>query len=291
MKKIIFLICALVSLPLVYSCKEHEIPYYEGADAIFFDQQYGPSHFDSLKLSHQIYSYIPFGVIERTDSVLKVKVEVAGHIRDYDRPFGIEVVADSTNAVAGVDYELPSTEGVILAGQNSTRLTVIIHRTPHMEETTVQLQLRLIPGEHFVLPFGEEGLGVMPKRANGGDVQTALGMNFDPAIHNIFANCRLRRPAGWNDDNFGKYTEKKYELILKIAEEVFGWTVVDFDVDDDAKMKTSRSPRVAAHVAKYLLEQYRKGREYWVLDEDGSMMFVNGVSWAQGTMPDAMVQN
>ena len=48
MKKIIFLICALVSLPLVYSCKEHEIPYYDGADAIFFDQQYGPSHFDSL---------------------------------------------------------------------------------------------------------------------------------------------------------------------------------------------------------------------------------------------------
>lgn len=289
MKKIIYLICALASLPLVYSCKEHDIAFYDGPDAIFFDQQYGPGHLDSLALSHQIYSYVPFGVISEKDSILPIKVEIAGRVRDYDRPFGIEVVADSTTAIAGEDYELLSNEGVILAGQNSTRIKVVIHRTERMEENTLQLQLRLIPGEHFVLPFGEDGIGVMPKRTNGGDVHTALSCNFDSSIHNIFVDCNLRKPEGWNPDNFGQYSEKKYRLLLKISEELFGWTVSDFDKDPDGKMKTTRSKRVAEKVSKYLLEQYRLGRDSWVLDEDGSMMYVLGVSWAEGTMPDQMV--
>lgn len=58
MKKIIYLICALVSLPLAYSCKEHEIAFYDGVDAIFFDQQYGVSYYDSLRQSHKNYSSI-----------------------------------------------------------------------------------------------------------------------------------------------------------------------------------------------------------------------------------------
>lgn len=288
MKKIIFFICALFSLPTFYSCQEHEIAYYDGVDAIFFDQQYGRSYFDSLKLVHQIYSYVPFGVMNETDSVLKIKVEIAGRVRDYDRKFGVEVVADSTNAVAGEDYELLSNEGVILAGQNSTRLTVVIHRTQRTEEGTVQLQLRLVPGEHFSLPFGPDGIGVMPKRQGGGDALMELSTNSDPSIHNIFANCKLRRPDGWNNDNFGLYSETKYKLILEIAEEIFGWTVEDFDKDEDGKMKTTRSKRVANYVSKYLLEQYKLGREHWVIDEDGSMMWVLGCSWASGTMPENM---
>ena len=32
-------------------------------------------------------------------------------------------------------------------------------------------------------------------------------------------------------------------------------------------------------------------KEYWVLDEDGSMMYVAGVSWAEGQNPDEMVLN
>jgi hypothetical protein len=39
------------------------------------------------------------------------------------------------------------------------------------------------------------------------------------------------------------------------------------------------------------MEQYNKGRDYWVIDEDGTMMWINGVSWANGTYPDDMVAN
>lgn len=289
MKKIIYLICALVSLPLAYSCKEHEIAFYDGADAIFFDQQYGVSYYDSLKQAHMDYSYIPFGVMDERDSLLRIKIEVAGHIRDYDRPFGIEVVADSTTAVAGEDYELLSNEAVILAGQNSTHISVMMHRTPRCEEGTVQLQLRLIPGEHFTLPFGSEGIGKMPLRYTSAET-LPMSMNSDPSIHNIFTNCNLRKPKTWNNDNFGIYSETKYKLILEFAEDIFGWTVSDFDNDPKGVMSTTRSVRIAGYVSKYLLEQYKKGREYWVIDEDGSMMWVLGCSWASGTMPENMTE-
>ncbi len=278
----------LMMLPVFFSCSEHEISYYDGRDAIYFDQQYG-ANFDTLRLSHQNYSYVPFGVLSIRDSIVRVKVETAGYLRDYDRPFQIEVVADSTNAVEGVDYELPVTNPVIIAGQNSTYIPVIIHRTDHTELETVKLQLRLIPGEHFVCPFGPEGIGTMPKREHGGDVYTELGLNADAAVHNIFSNMKLRKPEGWNPDYFGKfYSEKKYELMLELSEAEFGYTVFDFDKDPDLKMRVVRAPRVAKHVAAYLMEQYNKGRDYWVIDEDGTMMWLLGVSWEEGTRPEDM---
>lgn len=129
----------------------------------------------------------------------------------------------------------------------------------------------------------------MPLRDENTETQP-MSTNADPAIHNIFINCNLRKPQGWNDDKFGIYSETKYKLILEISEEIFGWTVSDFDKDPNSVMKTTRSVRIANYVSKYLLEQYKKGREHWVIDEDGSMMWVLGCSWASGTMPDNMTE-
>lgn len=281
---------AALMLATVAGCSYHEIPYYEGEDALFFDQQYGVAWFDTVRLSHQIYSLVPFGTMAAHDSLIEVKIETTGYLRDYDRPFGVEVVADSTTMIAGEDYELDASNAVIRAGQNSTRIKVMVHKTDRLLGNTLQLQLRLIPGEHFTLPFGENGFGKMPKRAQGGDVYTELSTNFDPSIHNIFAHLRLEQPKGWNVTQFGYfYSETKYALILKISEEKFGWTVKDFHPDEGNKMLLNRSPVVAEAVAEYLMEQYRKGREYWVIDEDGSMMYVKGVTWTEGTDPNKMV--
>lgn len=283
MKKIIYLMCAILALPFVNSCSDHEIPYYEGEDAIFFDQQYGVAWFDTVRLSHQIYSLVSFGLMVENDSLLEVKVETTGYVRDYDRPFGIEIVADSTNAIEGVEFELLETNPVIRAGQNSVRFPVLCHRTARMDDQTLQLQLRLVPGEHFTLPFGPDGIGMMPKRHEGGEVYTQYSTNHDPSILNIFISGLLQKPAQWNVVQFGyNYSDKKFRLMLDISNEVFGWTVADFQ---DQRM-SSRCQLVAKHVAAYLMEEYNKGREHWVLDEDGSMMYVKGVIWTEGQNPD-----
>lgn len=290
MKATAYIIAAAAALPALFSCSQHDIPLYSGKDAIFFDQQYGVAWFDTLRLSHQIYSYVPFGVMASKDSTVMVKVETSGFIRDYDRPFSIELVADSTNAIPGEEYELPQTDFVIRAGQNSCYIPLTYHSTERMLETTVQVQIRLIPNEHFSLPFGKEGFGKMPLRETGGDVFTELSTNWDPSIHNIFANRKLRKPDGWNDIRFGyHYSDKKYALMLEICERELGWTVLDFENNENQKMSITRSPVVAKHVSRYLMEQYRKGREHWVLDDDGTMMYIQGVTWTEGTNPDNMV--
>lgn len=290
MKATAYIIAAAAALPVLFSCSQHDIPLYSGKDAIFFDQQYGVAWFDTLRLSHQIYSYVPFGVMASKDSTVMVKVETTGFIRDYDRPFSIEIVADSTNAIPGEEYELPQTDFVIRAGQNSCYIPVTYHSTERMLDETVQLQIRLVPNEHFSLPFGKEGIGQMPLRNEGGEVFTEFSTNYDPSIHNIFANRKLRKPKGWNNVQFGYYySDVKYALILEISERELGWGVQYFDLDPDQKTLVSRAPVIAKHVSKYLMEQYRKGREHWVLDNDGSMMYVMGVSWTEGTDPNNMV--
>lgn len=290
MKATAYIIAAAAALPALFSCSQHDIPLYSGQDAIFFDQQYGVAWFDTLRLSHQIYSYVPFGVMASKDSTVMVKVETTGFIRDYDRPFSIEIVADSTNAIPGEEYELPQTDFVIRAGQNSCYIPVTYHSTERMLDETVQLQIRLVPNEHFSLPFGKEGIGQMPLRNEGGEVFTEFSTNYDPSIHNIFANRKLRKPKGWNNVQFGYYySDVKYALILEISERELGWGVQYFDLDPDQKTLVSRAPVIAKHVSKYLMEQYRKGREHWVLDNDGSMMYVMGVSWTEGTDPNNMV--
>ena len=289
MKKYIYLIGLLFTLPMFFSCDKTDIDVYSGDDAIYFDQvwQTEVPWFDSTQLSRQYYSVVSFGKMTATDSLVHVRVETAGYIRDYDRPFGVEIVTDSTSALEGEEYELLTTSPVIKAGDNSTYVDVLVHSSERMRDETVQIQLRLIAGEHFTLPFGST-IGVLPKRTNGGDVYTELSSNSDPAIHNIFANRLLVKPVGWNNLQFGYYySATKYELLLKMAGERFGWGVEEFE--DKTKMLSFRAQIVARIVSAYLLEQYNLGREYWVLDEDGSMMYVKGVSWAEGTMPEDMV--
>lgn len=272
---------------VLYSCSDHEIPYYEGADTLYFDQQWGVAHFDSLQQQHQNYSDVCFGIITENDSVLRIKVACTGYARDYDRPFTIEVVADSTTAVGGVHYTDLASEHVIPAGKLCTYVPVKCLRTPDMEGKCFQLQLRVVPNEYFEpAQFGEEGVGLIPLRNKYQDIYDRYSTNADPAIHNVFINGNLRQPPAtcWNNLQFGSYfSETKFRLLIKIAEKDFGWSVVDFF---DTKMSVGRSPLVAKHVAAYLMEQYSKGREHWVLDEDGSMMYVNGVRWIEGQDPN-----
>lgn len=289
MKKIIYIVSALFTLPLINSCSQHEVPFYDGKDAIYFDQQWSDfanTAIDTVMLPHQIYSFIPFGLRVEDDTLLRVKVETTGYVRDYDRPFGIEIVADSTTASEGAEFEILDKNPVIKAGENLTYIPVLCHRTNRImvDTAALQLQIRLVPGEHFSLPFGEEGVGKIPGRYNqDGNTLTARSNNWDPAIHNIFISGKYDKPNRWHNVQFGRYfSQKKFSLILKVMEEDFGWSIAEFN----NPTISDRAYLIAIHVSTYLMEQYYKGREHWVIDEDGSMMYVKGVIWPEGQDPD-----
>ena len=59
----IFLFAIVVLL--LTSCEQKEVMEYEGVDGIYFDVQWGPSHFDESRLARQHYTYVSFGSIGR----------------------------------------------------------------------------------------------------------------------------------------------------------------------------------------------------------------------------------
>lgn len=277
--KYLYMTGILLSLFFLQSC-EKDLMDYEGQESLFFDVQYGPAWGDTTVWAHQFYSLASFGNIDDTVQEVRLKVAVAGSIKDYDRPFQIEVVNDSTTAICPDEYEPIDCNRVIKAGANCTYITVTTKKTARMADETLQLQLRLLPNEHFTLPFSE--IGNIAGRWK--DVEIKYGQNIDPNVHNIFINNFLSKPKGWNDHQFGQFTPTKFALMLELT----GWEKAYFD--DVNKMQSGRIEMVQRMVISYLLEQYKKGREYWVLDEDGTMMWVRGLGkWAEGTSPDDMV--
>lgn len=280
--KYLYLTGLLLSLLFLQSC-EKDIMDYEGVDGLFFDVQYGFEWGDTVNWGHQIYSLVAFGKMEEEEKDLeaRIKVAVAGNIKDYDRPFEIVVVQDSTTALSPDEYEPIAGEYVIKAGMNHTYITMKCHKTKRMKDGSVRVQIRLLPNEHFALPFID--LGVIPGRI--GDTEYQYGQNTDPSIHTVFINDFLVQPKAWNDNILGKFSPTKFQLMLDKT----GWPKSYFDAIDT--FQAGRREMVRRIMMNYLNGEYAKGRKYWVLDEDGSMMWVSGCRWAKGTMPDEMVQN
>jgi hypothetical protein len=282
MKKIFYILPAFLLLPFLGSC-DKELMDYEGQDGLFFDAQYGAEWGDTTVWAHQLYTLVSFGNVDDEELEAAVKVAVAGSVKDYPRPFKLKLVADSTT-VSEEEYEFLTQEFVIPANQNHTYLRMKFKKSDRMKETTLQLQVALEPNDHFTLPFSE--IGQIPGRWD--DVRKEYSTNDNPSIHNFFVNNMLVKPNGWHDVQFGyTYTQKKHELLLKIAYEKFGFGKADFE--EKSKMQAGRAQAIAKETVKFLKAQYALGREHWILDEDGTMMWVSGCPWAVGTNPDDMV--
>lgn len=303
MNKLIYLTgLFLTGLLLWTGCTKEEIDTYSGQDAIYFAQQWGIPHFNnninpdgSNKNWHQAYSKIGFGEMIVNDSLLVLNIQTLGYVKDYDRVFKVEVVADSTTALEGSEYEILDNDLMIPAGQASTTMRILFHKTPRMNDENLQLQLRLIPGEHFVLPFGNDGFGRMPIVHSNGALMEEFDLNKNPAIHNIYVNNFLVRPARWAvfEHVMGVWSEKKYRLLLDYTGEMLGWTVATWN-DNDKMWPPGTGYQVGLnYLGKYLKEQYDKGREYWVLDPDGTMMWCQHAAltglWSEDTRPEQMM--
>lgn len=117
---------------LLASCEKKEVMEYEGLDGIYFDVQYGAAHGDESVWARQNYTYVSFGTIEAEEADITMKVGIAGSVKDYDRPFRVEIVADSTTAIPEEEYADFSEEQVIKAGENHTYVTLKVFKTARL---------------------------------------------------------------------------------------------------------------------------------------------------------------
>ena len=275
MKKFGFAIMtAAMSFSLLASC-EKELMSYEGEDGIYFDVRWGNEAREGY-WAHQYYTPVEFGAmdIDVTTYDVRVRVTASGTPKDYDRPFSITIGADSTTAVAGEDYEAFPMDYVLKAGEQYAYIDIKMKRSEKMQKDTITLQLQLQPNEYFTCPFTNYA-----DNPQSDPPQTGYGYNTNAEEHKIVVNDVMSRPDGWiggyNNSGtgiMGNFSPTKWRLMMEITDTNMA------DYASAETMPTARANVICDKFARYLLEQAALGREHAVLDEDGTMMWVNAIT-------------
>ncbi len=281
MKNYVFIIFCLVGLYSLSGC-EKDMEAYSGQDGLYFDVQYTntPWFTNPEMWAHQIYTLVKFTTmpegINETD--LKLKVNVVGPVRDYDRPFDVMIVKDSTTAIPDVEYKNLSEHCVIKAGETNGYVTLKVMRTERMLNENVQIQIALLPNEYFSLPYTY--IENLPGRYT--ENLLLYSTNRDPRIHNIFVTDIMMQPKYFSSYYFGEFSREKMELMLKVYPDA---TLADYE--DSDKMSTIRMAVIAEKMANYLINQFKSGNP--ITDLDGTMMWFKGVKWEETAMPEDVV--
>lgn len=281
MKKFVLIISYLIGLFSFSGC-EKEMETYSGQDGLYFDVQYTntPWFTNPEMWAHQIYTLVKFTTMPEgtTEANLKLKVNVVGPVRDYDRPFNVMVVKDSTTAIAGTEYKDLSEQCVVKAGEQNAYVTLKVMKTDRMLDENVQIQIALLPNEYFTLPYTY--LENLPGRYM--EKLELYSNNKDPRIHNIFVTDIMMKPKYFSSYYFGEFHREKMELMLSQYPDA---TLSDYENNDT--MSTTRMTVIAEKMANYLIEQFKLGNP--ITDPDGTMMWFKGVPWEDEAMPEDVV--
>jgi len=276
LRTIYYLILLALVLPSV-SCKK-EMMQYEGMEGVYFAVQSGPSYAAPASWPYRPYTNIEFVKYPNsvTEEAVNIKVMITGPMKDYDRPFKVEINPDSTTAQVNVHY-LPF-PGTFIIPANSIfgYIPVTVKRTPDLLVENKKIGLRLVANEHFGLAFPDwkaiSGLGA-----------TSLGNDtaFNATLHTINVNDLMVQPVIWRGSvvvgtnretgSWGAFSRKKMELMCQI----FNLTYQDFA--SETTMTLVLTNLIASEMTRYLINQFNAGTP--VKEDDGRLMWCGSVPW------------
>lgn len=270
MKKIgYFLGCIFL---ITMSGCEKSLMSYEGEEGVYFAVRWG-TYRDTTEWAYQFYTPAEFIKTPEDEMTLKLRVMITGSVKDYDRIFGIAVEADSTTAVPGVNYDSIPMEGIIKKGELFTDVSVTVRRNENVQKEYKTLALKLISTKDFTLSIP------VWRHLSGTDYSEERSV-FDARRHQIRISDFLSRPPRWAGGVYangleyglwGDYTEKKFRLICSELDLVYS----EFENADI--MPLPRQRVIAQYMAKFLQDHYDRNDP--ILEEDGRLMWVTGVSW------------
>lgn len=172
---------SLLVILLLASCSESEVPLYDGAEGIYFNNRTATQVLqDSTEFSFIYYDF------DYTD--ISVKVQTYGRTKDYDRPFSMTV--SSADATEGIDYEILS-QTIIPAGKSSQDIVVRLHKTAQLNTSVLSIDFTIKANEHFTTDFP----GTLNYRI-------------------LFSNQYNVPPAGWQTMFGGTFKAEKLDLLV-----------------------------------------------------------------------------
>lgn len=140
-----------------FSCNNEDIDSYNTETSyIYFDVPYimnsdgTASNFREDSISYS-FALDPEDV---TSTTLKVVVKTIGTARDYDRPYNVEVINETTTATSSEWDPNVINNRSIKAGELTDTIRIDVQRTQALEDEWKQVYLRIIPNEDFALGYG-----------------------------------------------------------------------------------------------------------------------------------------
>lgn len=141
---------ALAGVLAIAGCREQETPTFT-AKSMLYIQQEDFADGESIDLAHLTKSFASYAGASEME--VSFKVNLIGHVTDYDRPFEVAVVEEETTAEEN-EYEIEAP--VLKAGEISTDLKIKLFKTQRMDEEKVTLTILLLAGKHFNLGYEDQ---------------------------------------------------------------------------------------------------------------------------------------
>ncbi len=209
---IIFTIISSALLVLLTGCKKSDPTSYNSPAMVYFYNAPGFSTNDS-----SIYSFAIKPNSLMLDTV-RIPIRITGIAQNQDRVVNVQVIAASSTAVAGQDYQILPCK--ILAGQYSGTLNIqVIRNTPAMTIADRALQLQLVASSDFIPGISNT---VSTSSTSTTTFTTAGGvLNYQLKI-----NDYLSMPSNWNPylaSYFGTYSRVKYKFMIDVTGGVYDY--------------------------------------------------------------------
>jgi hypothetical protein len=181
---------------ILFSCTK-DLKTFDGQSSIYFVNATLSSPSDRSDISFAL------GKPSLTDSLIRLQVRIIGESTSDDREYKL-VIADTSTAIAGEDFELLNDRFVIKAGEVSDYIQLKLKRTAAMQDTSLSIGLELHPNEYFMT--------MMENRVTN----SFTGATLSFTSHTVYVNDVLKKPARWIDAYFGTFSRKKLALICEL---------------------------------------------------------------------------
>jgi hypothetical protein len=263
----------LLAAGLLASCEEEKLKTFDGQEGVYF---YFPNERSNTVTYVDSTSQVEFGRVERDRDTLVafLHVRVTGAAKDYPRKYKIVVIADSTTAIEGVNYEPLPDYFIMEAGACSAEAPIRCFRHDNINAGPRRLALQLVPTEDFII-----GIPVWKISVTQTDTVNA-------ARHSIWISGTLAEPRYWyyggradattgqETGNWGAWSLKKFQVIC----ELFPYLLYDdFTGSNSYAVQTRRRIFIAVSLGNYLQQQYDARTP--ILEEDGRLRWSGNVSW------------
>lgn len=283
MKKTPLILFFLILVSGYMSCDHDKLDTYSGQDDICFRYALATTPLTETPIKDSILNdsiIVRFGYDEimKSDSIIKIKMQLLGNLKSYDRPINFIVDADSSTAKLGEDIELLHDRSIIYANNSVGYIYVKLKNTKKLENTMIVAELKTAPNEFFIAKHEETADKKINEdgKIKANRIRVFFDASFD--MPNLWVDAKVRF-----DRLFGDYSKVKLDFICEILEldqSYFSYDTVAAQAEKLTPLDifNSRFPAGAASGWKMLLENelraYKEKHGEALIDENGEYVII-----------------